>query len=116
MKKLEFLILGKNEAILEILLRLVNANEDWHAVGFSDEEKAKDYFKQNLLDIVLFSSGIEAESEKKMQEFFIAEQPEIEIILHYGGGSGLLKCEILEVLEQATKKKIIRKSSLNSNP
>jgi hypothetical protein len=106
MKKIEFLILGKNEPILEILVRLVNANEDWHAIGFNDEETAKDYFRQNILDIVLFSSGIEAESEKKMQEFFIEQQPEIEIILHYGGGSGLLKCEILEALEQRRKRRL----------
>jgi hypothetical protein len=106
MKKLEFLILGKNEPILEIVVRLVNANEDWHAVGFSDEETAKDYFKQNVLDIVLLSSGIDAESEKNIQTFFKAEQPEIEIIEHYGGGSGLLKCEILEALEKRRKRRL----------
>ncbi|CAN1573288.1 hypothetical protein MCETHM1_03431 [Flavobacteriaceae bacterium] len=106
MKKLEFLILGKNEPILEILLRLVNANEDWHAIGFGDEETAKEYFKQNLLDIVLLSSGIDTESEKKIQEFFMAQQPEIEIIQHYGGGSGLLQNEILQALEQRRKRKL----------
>lgn len=106
MKKLEFLILGKNKPILEIVVRLVNANEEWHAVGFSDEELAKDYFKQNPLDIVLFSSGIEAETEKNMQQFFKTEQPEIEIIEHYGGGSGLLKCEIMEALERRRKRKL----------
>jgi hypothetical protein len=111
MKKLEFLILGKNESILEIVVRLVNANEDWNAVGFSDEEKAKDYFKQNLLDIVLLSSGIEAEIEKNIQLFFKAEQPEIEIIEHYGGGSGLLKCEILEALERRRKRKLSEKQA-----
>jgi hypothetical protein len=106
MKKLEFLILCKNEPILEIVVRLVNANEDWHAVGFSDEEIAKNYFKQNLLDIVLLSSGIEAETEKQIQAFFKTEKPEIEIIEHYGGGSGLLKCEILEALERRRKRRL----------
>ena len=77
MKKIEFLILGKNVAILEIVVRLVNANEDWHAVGFSDEETAKDYFKQNLLDIVLLSSGIEAESEKKFKPFLLHSNPKL---------------------------------------
>ncbi|MBW4361604.1 hypothetical protein [Flavobacterium taihuense] len=104
MKKLEFLILGKNEPILEILVRLVNANEDWHAAGFSNEETAKDYFNQNLLDIVLLSSGIESEVE--MQTFFKAQQPDIEIILHYGGGSGLLQSEIYEALEERRKRKL----------
>ena len=106
MKKLEFLILGKNEPILEILVRLVNANEDWHAIGFTEEETAKDYFKQNLLDIVLLSSGIDAVSEIEIQQFFKEQQPDIEIIEHYGGGSGLLKCEILEALEKRRKRKL----------
>lgn len=106
MKKIEFLILGKNKSILEILVRLVNANDDWHAVGFSDEELAKDYFKKNEMDIALLSSGIDTESEIKMRNFFISQQPEIEIIQHYGGGSGLLRCEILEVLEQRRKRKL----------
>jgi hypothetical protein len=111
MKKIEFLILGKNEPILEIVVRLVNANEEWHAVGFSEEEIAKDYFKQNRLDIVLLSSGIEAESEKNIQTFFKAEQPDIEIIEHYGGGSGLLKCEILEALEKRRKRRLSEKQA-----
>jgi hypothetical protein len=106
MKKLEFLILGKNQPILEILIRLVNANVEWNAVGFSEDEVAKIYFKENELDIVLLSSGIDQESENIMRAFFISHQPEIEIIQHYGGGSGLLKCEILEVLEQRRKRKL----------
>ncbi|MFV5692973.1 hypothetical protein ACM55K_13180 [Flavobacterium sp. LT1R49] len=106
MKKINFLILGKNQSILDILVRLVNANDDWHAIGFSDEEFAKDYFQQNTLDFVLLSSGIDAESEIKMRYFFISQQPEIEIIQHYGGGSGLLRCEILEILEQQRKRKL----------
>ncbi|MBC7846328.1 MAG: hypothetical protein H7Y10_07530 [Flavobacterium sp.] len=106
MKKLEFLILGKNESILEILLRLVNADEDWNAIGFTEEETAKDYFKHNLLDIVLLSSGIDLESEIEIQEFFREQQPDIEIIEHYGGGSGLLKCEIIEALEHRRKRKL----------
>ena len=105
MKKIEFLILGKNQPILEILIRLVNANEEWHAEGFSDEELAKEYVTKQPLDIVLLSSGIEPESENELRTFFVAQQPEIEIVQHYGGGSGLLKCEILEVLEQRRKRK-----------
>lgn len=44
MKKIEFLILGKNQPILEILIRLVNGNEECNAEGFSDDELAKEYF------------------------------------------------------------------------
>ena len=107
MKKLEFLIFGKNEPILEILARLVNSNEEWNAVGFSDDEEAKGYFLNNPLDIVLLSSGIDEECEEKMCRFFKAQKPETEIIQHYGGGSGLLKCEILEFLEKRKAEKSV---------
>ncbi|HLP64683.1 hypothetical protein [Flavobacterium sp.] len=100
MSKLKFLIFGKNKEILEVLNRLVNSNEDWHGVAFSDDEQAKDYVLQNTLDMVLLSSGIDTSCEDKMCSFFLNQQPNIEIIQHYGGGSGLLKCEIMEALEK----------------
>lgn len=98
MKIFEFLLLGKNEAILAILLRLVNANENWNAVSFSDEKEAQEYFLNNKIDIVLLSSGIEDHVEKEFTSFCIKHQPEVEVIEHFGGGSGLLKSEILHRL------------------
>jgi hypothetical protein len=94
MKTLEFLILGKNEAILTILLRLVNANENWNAVGFNDENLAQDYFLKNKIDMVLLSSAIEDHVEKEFTSFCLKHQPEVEVIEHFGGGSGLLQSEI----------------------
>ncbi|CAA9194873.1 hypothetical protein [Flavobacterium collinsii] len=90
----EFLLLGKNQGILEILLRLVNASENWNAVGFSDQKLAQEYFLNNKIDIVLLSSGIEDHIEKEFTSFCMKEQPDVEVIEHFGGGSGLLKSEI----------------------
>jgi hypothetical protein len=98
MKILEFLILGKNEAILPILLRLVNATENWNGISFDDEKKAQEYFLNNKIDIVLLSSGIEDHIEKEFASFCVKHQPEVEVIEHFGGGSGLLKSEILHRL------------------
>lgn len=94
MKKFEFLILGKNESILAILLRLVNAYENWNAIGFSDENLAQEYFLNHKIDIVLLSSAIEDHVEKDFTSFCLKHQPEVEVIEHFGGGSGLLKSEI----------------------
>ncbi|MDW8852092.1 hypothetical protein SD960_18455 [Flavobacterium sp. MMLR14_040] len=94
MKILEFLILGKNEEILPILLRLVNANENWNGVSFNDEVIAQKHFLNNKIDIVLLSSGIEDHIEKEFTSFCLKHQPEVEVIEHFGGGSGLLKSEI----------------------
>ncbi len=98
MKIFEFLILGKNEAILPILLRLVNATENWNGISFDDEKKAQEYFLNNKIDIVLLSSGIEDHIEKEFASFCVKHQPEVEVIEHFGGGSGLLKSEILHRL------------------
>jgi hypothetical protein len=111
MKQLEVLIFGKNQPILEILIRLVNGNKEWHAVGFTDDALTKEHYQKHTPDMVLLSSGIDEECEKKMRSFFIELQPEIQIIQHYGGGSGLLNCEILETLEKLRKRKLSNKES-----
>lgn len=98
MKKYEFLILGKNQPILEILFRLVNTNENWNAVIFNDEKLAQEYFVSNKLDFVLLSSGIADDVEKHFTSFCKQNQPEIEVIEHFGGGSGLLQSEIYDRL------------------
>jgi len=98
MKTLEFLLLGKNEAILAILLRLVNADENWNGVAFDNENEAQEYFQNHKIDIVLLSSGIEDHIEKEFTSFCIKNQPDVEVIEHFGGGSGLLKSEILHRL------------------
>ena len=103
MKKYEFLILGKNQPILEILLRLVNANENWNAIGFSDEKLAQDYFIKTKLDFVLLSSGIEDKTEKEFALFCMETQPYVEVIEHFGGGSGLLQSEIYDRLYKKGK-------------
>lgn len=98
MKTLQFLLLGKNEAILAILLRLVNADENWKGVAFDDEREAQEYFLNNKIDIVLLSSAIEDHIEKEFTSFCLKNQPDVEVIEHFGGGSGLLKSEILHRL------------------
>ena len=101
MKKYEFLILGKNQTILEILLRLVN--ENWNSIGFSDEKLAQDYFIKTKLDFVLLSSGIEDKTEKEFALFCMETQPDVEVIEHFGGGSGLLQSEIYDRLYKKGK-------------
>lgn len=103
MNTLEFLILGKNQSILEIVVRLVNAKENWNAIGFGDENLAQKYFLENKIDFVLLSSGIEDAVEKEFTHFCIKHQPEVEVIEHFGGGSGLLQSEIYDRLHKKGK-------------
>ena len=103
MKKYDFLLLGKNQPILDILLRLVNANENWNAVAFNDEKLAQEYFIQNNIDFVLLSSGIEDTIEKEFSAFCLKAHPDVEVIEHFGGGSGLLQSEIYDRLHKKGK-------------
>lgn len=94
MKTLNFLVIGKNQEILETLKRIIENNEGWKAEIKSDETTCPDYIKENQVDIVLLSSGLEEQFEKDIKVFCENLGKEVKVIDHYGGGSGLLKSEV----------------------
>lgn len=100
MRKTQILVFGKHPEILNTLIRLVNKNENWFADGGIEEEKVIELFNQHQYDLVLLGGGISQQSENKVRAIFQKLNPEIKIVQHYGGGSGLLKSEI----EMALKK------------
>jgi len=94
MKMLKFLVIGKNQKILEVLKRIIEKNEGWKAEIQSNEEAAYEYISNNKVDIVLLSSGLEDQLEQEIKDFCKNSDQEIKVIDHYGGGSGLLKSEV----------------------
>lgn len=94
MKTLNFLVIGKNQEILETLKRIIENNEGWKAEIKSDETICPDYIKENEVDIVLLSSGLEEKFENEIKIFCSTLDKEVKVIDHYGGGSGLLKNEV----------------------
>ncbi|UFH32877.1 hypothetical protein LNP04_03925 [Chryseobacterium sp. C-71] len=94
MKILNFLVIGKNNEILETLKRIIENNEGWKAEVQSDENICYNYIKENQVDIVLLSSGLEEEFENHIKVFCENLDKEVKVIDHYGGGSGLLKNEV----------------------
>jgi hypothetical protein len=94
MKTLNFLVIGKNQEILETLKRIIENNEGWKAEIKSNETICHDYIKENHVDIVLLSSGLEEQFEKDIKVFCENLDKEVKVIDHYGGGSGLLKSEV----------------------
>jgi len=102
--KLQVLIIGRHEEILQTLLRLVNNNEAWEAKGALLDAEAIQLFDSFHVDIVLLSSGIAANCEDSLCAYFRTKRPGIKIIQHYGGGSGLLSNEILEVMYSSSKR------------
>ena len=99
METINILYLGRHPEILETVIRLINANKNWNGVGVMNDEEAKEVFLKEDFSIVLLGSGIQEESEAELCAFFKNQNPNISIIQHYGGGSGLLKSEILLALD-----------------
>ncbi|AYZ34969.1 hypothetical protein EGY07_04990 [Chryseobacterium indologenes] len=94
MNILHFLVIGKNQEILDVLKRVIENNEGWTANVQTDENFCYEYIRQNKVDIVLLSSGLEDEFEKEIKIFCNGLDKKVKVIDHYGGGSGLLKNEV----------------------
>ena len=98
MNKIEILVIGRNEEILQTVIRLINNNPQWNGTGTCTDEEAIEKFHHHHFDIVLLTNGIAASEERKLKKIFTHQDNDIIIIQHYGGGSGLLSNEILEAL------------------
>ena len=98
--KINILVIGRHQEILETVLRIINKSENWIAQGTQTDEEAISLFAQQKFDIVLLCGGIAEESEAALRTVFTEKDPEIIIIQHYGGGSGLLSNEIMHALSQ----------------
>ena len=99
MSKIEILVICRHEGILQTVVRLVNNNPEWNAAGVVTDDEAATAFNAQPFKLVLLGSGIEKESEDKLCAAYKAQNPDIIIVEHYGGGSGLLAAEIYEALK-----------------
>lgn len=102
MKKIKILYVGNHEDILETVVRLINKTENWFAKGVPHVRAAMDDMHQTEYEIVLLGCGIEPDAEQQLRTFIEERFPQVKIVQHYGGGSGLLSNEILEALNHAS--------------
>ncbi|MEO6684825.1 MAG: response regulator receiver protein [Dyadobacter sp.] len=98
--KIKILAIGRHEEILETVLRIINKSENWTAQGALTDAKAIALFEEQKFDIVLLCGGIEEECEAVLRTTFTQKDPDIIIIQHCGGGSGLLSNEIIHALSK----------------
>lgn len=92
------LVIGRHQQIMETVLRLISTQSEWKAIGALTDTEAIEKFEANIFDLVLIGGGVEEESERKLKTKFEKINPQIKMIRHYGGGSGLLFNEIQEAL------------------
>ncbi len=97
--QINILYVGLHEEITATVVRLINANENWNGVGVCAVKQVKQSFCDIPFSIVLLGAGLDEEWETELCTFFRKKNPSIKIVQHYGGGSGLLKSEILMALE-----------------
>lgn len=98
METIIILYVGRHLKISATVFRFINANENWNGACVMNDEEADVYLKKDF-SFVLLGSGIQKESETNLGAFFNKQNPNIVIVQHLGGGSSLLKNEILLALE-----------------
>jgi hypothetical protein len=99
MQRLNILYIGRNEEIMNTVVRLIHKQENWTATGVLTDDDALKVWRSNTFDIVLLGNGIDPISEENLCGYFRSVKEDINIIQHYGGGSGLLYNEIMEALQ-----------------
>jgi hypothetical protein len=95
MENLRVLVLGKNQQILETLERVFIKIKFVQTSFLSNENESYYFLKENKMDAILLSSGLSSEFEISIMNYAATNFPSIKVIPHYGGGSGLLRSEIL---------------------
>jgi len=92
--KTEILVVGTNGPILATVLRLLNSNEAWNATGVSAVEEVISACESKPYAVVLIGAGLSDAEEADLMARVLQINPDIHVIPHYGGGSGLLFAEI----------------------
>ncbi|KQM77115.1 hypothetical protein ASE74_17810 [Pedobacter sp. Leaf216] len=92
------LYIGRDTEITAVMNRLLNARPEWKGLCVCKDEEAISICAEQQVDLVLLGNGIEPSSETELKNKLLSLRPELKIIQHYGGGSGLLYGEIMTAL------------------
>lgn len=98
--KLDILAVGRDEAILLVVQRLVNSHENWSAAIVSTDEQALAAFEQKRFPIVFVCAGVTAQEEEALRRRLLQLDPSVTVVRHFGGGSGLLENEVRGILDR----------------
>ena len=96
------LYFGKNPEILPVVLRLINASEDWEGEGSLRLEEIKSRLNEESFNLLLLGGGLSPTEEAELRAWCQTNHPKLPIIQHFGGGSGLLYNEIEQAFKPTT--------------
>jgi hypothetical protein len=100
MEKKHILAVCAHPDILKTIARLIGNNPEWDCITAPGYEEAIAIFDSTYIDMVLLGSGIAPADEEKLADICANQSPVVNIVQHYGGGSGLLYAEIYGGLQQ----------------
>jgi len=99
MRKIKILATGANEGIMQTILRLINNTPSWVGDIALSAEDARSKLQSKNFDLVLLGAGSDEENIRLILKDCGINIP---VVLHYGGGSGLLSCEIRQALRPSS--------------
>lgn len=99
MGQIKILTTGANEGIMQTILRLINSTPSWEGEIALSTEEVRSKLQSENFDMVLLGSGSD---EAKIRLILEECGLNIPVVLHYGGGSGLLSCEIRQALRPSS--------------
>lgn len=92
------LYIGRDTEITIVMNRLLNARPEWKGICVCSDEEALSICSSQAIDLILLGNGINQEEEILLKSKLLKLKPDVKIIQHYGGGSGLLYGEIMTAL------------------
>ena len=110
---INILAVCKDQKILNVLTRVINNQPEWTASGSSSINEATHIIKNEKVHFILLDAGLTTSEEQNIINTANTKNDEIIIIQHYGGGSGLLKNEILHAINLKNNKKLPSDSYIN---
>jgi len=96
---LTILYIGRDTGITETMSRLLNARPEWIGIATCSDAEALAICKKEGLHLVLLGNGITPAEEQDLRLGLISIRPNLKIVQHYGGGSGLLYSEVLSAMQ-----------------
>ena len=96
MKKV--LVVGLDEQITNVIVRLLNNMSGYYGIASNSIDEMLDTLRNDKYDILLIGAGFSKEHEDTIRQKAYQIQPDLKVLEHFGGGSGLLLSELEELL------------------
>lgn len=100
MRKKEILVICCHPEISATIIRLIDKDEEMHGTAVASPEAAVASFSSRPYDLVLIGAGLSPEREQQLEAALKKQRPEVPVVYHFGGGSGLLYTEIRRALNE----------------